>query len=1024
MREPVAPGRGDGSAVERLRVDPANQCVWRGEEEIRLTPKSYAVLCCLLEHPGQLVTKDDLLDAVWPDATVSDASLKVCVREIRRALGDQAATPRFIATVHRRGYRYVGSIALPTPEVPRSAPPTPAAAPAAAAATPLVGRDAALAVLQAAFERARAGTRQIVFVTGEIGIGKTALVEAFLADIAEPAGAVVARGRCLEHFGTGEAYLPLLEALGRICRDAGAPAVGLLRERAPTWLMQMPWLVEDADRDTLRRETSGGTQQRMLREVTELLESLSASTPLVLMLDDLHWSDPSTLDALALLAQRSEPARLLVLGTYRPVDTILTGHPVKDLKQRLTQQRQCSELALDLLAADDIDAYLRARMAGPAPPRLAEVVHQRTDGNALFMVMVVDELLAASRSAAEPAGAGGLDAVAAALPDGVRQMVERQIERFADDDVALLEAAALARFEFSAALAAAALEADAAVIEERCEELARRQQWIRASGLVELPGGNVSGCYRFVHGLHQSVLAQRVPAARALRLHRRIGEWLEGLAGDKAAAELAVHFEQGGDAVRAIHYLRAAARTALARYANREAIALLARALRLVDRLPAEQRGTERRALLQRRGLAHRAVGDVNAAVEDFAAWAASARADGEGAEEVQALLATSAAWSVRDRTKFLALAEEAVERSREVGDRDLHLRARGYAAYCFARVRGWREGDAEASARALESVRPGGHVGLLAGHLGMHAYFANMQGDYAAAAAAGAEGATLADRTGDSFMRATCQYQQCWALLHAGDWGALLNTLHAALRVAERSDHPLWALVFKLTLAWWATHTGDYDFAAAGASEGLRAARAAGHQHGTVLALLASGWAELGRGDAAAAQKEFAAVADVAAGEAAAVEWILHQPLHLGFSACALAVGDIARADTEAQHVCALAAQPGERTYLALGHRARAQAALAQTRWDDAESALSAARAVVEPGGAPLAEWQVWDSAATLAAARKREADAVDYRARCSRVRDQLATALDTVEADVASALGVRIQDVQRMLRAEKRDQ
>ena len=93
-------------------------------------------------------------------------------------------------------------------------------------------------------------------------------------------------------------------------------------------------------------------------------------------------------------------------------------------------------------------------MAGPAPPRLAEVVHQRTDGNALFMVMVVDELLAASRSAAAPeVAAGGLDAVAAALPDGVRQMVERQIERFAADDVALLEAAALARFEFSAALA-------------------------------------------------------------------------------------------------------------------------------------------------------------------------------------------------------------------------------------------------------------------------------------------------------------------------------------------------------------------------------------------------------------------------------------------------------------------------------------------------------------------------------------------------------------------------------------------
>src|SRR4029453_4232374 len=120
MREPVALVVGDGPVADQLRVDAANQCVWRGEEAIRLTPKSYAVLCCLLEHPGQLVSKDDLLDAVSPGGTGSDASLKVCVREIRRALGDQAATPRFIATVHRRGYRYVGSIALPAPEAPRS----------------------------------------------------------------------------------------------------------------------------------------------------------------------------------------------------------------------------------------------------------------------------------------------------------------------------------------------------------------------------------------------------------------------------------------------------------------------------------------------------------------------------------------------------------------------------------------------------------------------------------------------------------------------------------------------------------------------------------------------------------------------------------------------------------------------------------------------------------------------------------------------------------------------------------------
>ena len=1014
----------------QFRCDTANQCLWRGARMVPLTPKSYAVLRCLLERPGQLVSKDELLDAVWPDAVVSDASLKVCIGEIRRALGDRVAAPRFIATVHRRGYRFIGTVETGASSVGVEAdigksPPHPAApTERRPPAVPLVGRDTALAALERAFERARGGERQIIFVTGALGIGKTALVETFLARTAAPAGATIARGRCLEHFGPGEAYLPLLEAFGRLCREVGPEAVALLRGRAPTWLVQMPWLIAEADRAALQRETLGGTQERMLREATEALESLAARTPLVLVLEDLHWSDPSSLDAIALLAQRHESARLLVVATYRPVDAILDTHPVRDLKQRLMQQRQCREIAPDLLTAADTASYLAARLEAAPPPGLAGVVYQRTDGNPLFMVMVVDELLAAGRLTADENGwvvRDGLDAVAAEVPDGVRQMVERQIERLAPHDVEVLEAAALARAEFSAALVAAALDDDPLIVEQRCEYLARQQRWIQSAGLTALSDGGVSGCYRFVYDLYQSVLTQRVSAARRMRLHHRMGEWLERTAGDDAAAELALHFEQSGDAVRAIRYLRAAARTALARYANREAISWLTRALALVERLPAEQRGAARRGLLQRRGFAYRAVGDVSAAVDDLGAWAANARADGAGAEEVQALLATSAAWSVRDRTRFLALAEEAVERSRAIADRDLHLHARGYAAYCFARVRGWRAGDAQASAEALESVRRGDHLGLVAGHLGMHAYFANMQSDYAGAAAAGAEGALLADRTGDSFMRATCQYQQSWALLHAGHWGTLLRTLHGALGIAERSDHPLWALVFKLTLAWWATHAGDHAAASTRAADGLHAARAAGHQHGTVLALLVSGWAQLGRGAPAAAQREFAAVADVGAGHAAAVEWILHQPLHLGLSACALAAGELARARDEAERVCALAAQPGERTYLGLGHRAVAAAAIAERRWDDAERALAAAHAVVDGGAAPLAEWQVWATAAALAEAVGRSDDAAQHQARSAAVLDRLAASLDCVAPDTARAMGISIEDAQRAIRAQR---
>ena len=155
----------------------------------------------------------------------------------------------------------------------------------------------------------------MVFVTGEAGLGKTTLVEAFVAELGTHGPLWIGHGQCVEHYGAGEAYLPVLEALGRLCRGPGGQElVALLGQQAPTWLVQMPGLVRAADLETLRRRIVGATRERMLRELAEALELLTAQQPLVLVLEDLHWSDPSTLDLLAVLARRREPARLLLIG--------------------------------------------------------------------------------------------------------------------------------------------------------------------------------------------------------------------------------------------------------------------------------------------------------------------------------------------------------------------------------------------------------------------------------------------------------------------------------------------------------------------------------------------------------------------------------------------------------------------------------------------------------------------------------------------------------------------------------------
>src|SRR5262245_42433566 len=284
------------------QLDPENACLWRGTQMIPVTPKALAALRYLVDHPGRLVTKEALLEAVWPDTAVSDAVLKVRIGELRRALGDAVQTPRFIATVHRRGYRFIATVREVDPaQVRREAGSHPKTAADVSGQHPpslfpmppyFVGREAVVAQLHGCLAAAQRGARQLVFVTGEVGIGKTAVVEAFMARAAVDPQVRIARGQCIEHYGAGEAYLPVLEALGRLCRGPEHERLrALLHREAPMWLVQMPHLLNPDDREALQHEIRGATRERMVRELAEMLEVLTAERPLVLVLEDLQWSD-------------------------------------------------------------------------------------------------------------------------------------------------------------------------------------------------------------------------------------------------------------------------------------------------------------------------------------------------------------------------------------------------------------------------------------------------------------------------------------------------------------------------------------------------------------------------------------------------------------------------------------------------------------------------------------------------------------------------------------------------------------
>jgi DNA-binding winged helix-turn-helix (wHTH) protein/predicted ATPase len=582
-----------------FRLDLANERLWRGSQAIKLRPKAFAVLDYVLTHPGQLVTKEELLDAVWPGTFVGEAVLKVAIRQIREALGDDPASPRFIETAHRRGYRFIGQIEASRETTPQDVGISSTARilsdPArhrADSAQTVVGRDAPLSRMRTLLDKMLRGERQIVFVTGEAGIGKTALVDTFARSIASDRNMRVVRGQCLEQYGTGEAYLPVLEAIGRLCREH-TQAADVLRAHAPMWLLQMPSLVSASDRESLSREVSGATRERMLREMGDALEALTTDRPLVLILEDLHWSDYSTLDLISYLARQRQPAQLMLIGTYRTVELIVSGHPLKAVKQELRAKQQCEELPLEYLSKEAVARYLNVRFPDNTfPAELSGLIHDRTEGSPLFMVSAVD-YLSAEGSIAESEGRSelvvGIEKVEVGVPDSIKQMIEKQIDHLAPEEQRMLEAASAAGAEFSAASVAAALEIHRSTIDAQCDGLARRRQFIRDCGIQDASDGEAVTRYGFIHALYQNVLYERVSASRRVQLHRRIGEQGESLYGERAreiAAELAMHFERGANYKKAAKYLHQAAENDLYRFAYREAVGLSRRGLEFVGRLP------------------------------------------------------------------------------------------------------------------------------------------------------------------------------------------------------------------------------------------------------------------------------------------------------------------------------------------------------------------------------------------------------------------------------------------------------
>ena len=448
-----------------------------------------------------------------------------------------------------------------------------------------------LSRLRRAWDIACSGKRAIVWVAGEPGVGKTTLIEHFVATLGDVA---VARGQCVEHYGAGEPYLPVLEALSELCRN-DSTLVALLRAVAPTWLLQLPWLSTADEREALRRELAGVSPDRMLREMGEVLDRSGERRPLLLVTEDLHWGDRATIQLIDYVARRRGSARLMWLASFRLAEVVALDHPLNLLRHELRLHDLCEEIVLDPFSEREVADYVAERSPAIASDEaFVRALHERTDGLPLFIASVMSEM---SARAAQSGGRVAPEQVAKiAVPENLAAIIEHYIAKLENDQRTLLSAAAVCGVQFRVNTIAAALERDAAWVGDTCDQLAREQLWL-VGPRAEEGSGAAESPYSFRHALFRQVLYERAGQSARAKLHRKIGAALErelAAGAPVTAAELAMHFERAGEATPAVRYYAEAAEAALANFSPEECMRIIERASPLLEQAPD---GPERSAL-------------------------------------------------------------------------------------------------------------------------------------------------------------------------------------------------------------------------------------------------------------------------------------------------------------------------------------------------------------------------------------------------------------------------------------------
>lgn len=486
---------------------------------------------------------------------------------------------------------------------------------------PFVGRTRELAQLSAAFSRASAGAGTTVVITGDAGMGKTALLDRFLqARETRTANAMVCRGQSVEHSGAGEAYSPVIDALMPMVAYPGYGLHEPVRTHAPSWQSQFHGVYANQE-----AASSPPAPARLARELGDALSAAARSRPLVMILEDVHWADPSTIELLRHLAHRATRIALLLIATCRGEEAAAAGSSVNQALTELEARGICDSIELSRLDEATLREYLDRRFGlGEDSAQLASLLFKATEGHPLFAVSLVQLFI--QRGDLQHTGQAWrlttpIDRLRVVIPRTVEAVIRRKLAALEDADRRLLQHASIEGQEFSTAVLSALTGDDSATLEERLEALAKGPRLVAVVGPERYVDATWGARYQFAHAVYHNLVYQDLTPSRRAGLHRQVGDRLLTLHGGRTraiAAQLARHFKEGRDWDRAFEYYIEAGDNSMMLSATLEAEGHYSQAIGLASAEGTDIEPSRVAIAFYKRALSRASLGNFSLALPDY----------------------------------------------------------------------------------------------------------------------------------------------------------------------------------------------------------------------------------------------------------------------------------------------------------------------------------------------------------------------------------------------------------------------